>query len=255
MAFSIDSILSTRSRCSFSGCSLQGGPLGSVGHAVSYPGGGQPASLYGLLPPAAATPQTFPSGFMSGGTACCLSGFRRHAEPYGAICCPPALNGLGASAFGKCLCGVNTGYGAAMPLCSPGGPTSLLPYPLGAEALSRLELSLLHQLHRRKRRHRTIFTEEQLGALEDLFQKTQYPDVGLREQLARRVHLREERVEVWFKNRRAKWRRQKRASSVDVAQSKSVTNVNSHPEATRTENAPEPEMETVHGSDSDADSL
>uniref|UniRef100_A0AAY5F279 Goosecoid n=1 Tax=Electrophorus electricus TaxID=8005 RepID=A0AAY5F279_ELEEL len=61
--------------------------------------------------------------------------------------------------------------------------------------------------------HRTIFTDEQLEALENLFQETKYPDVGTREQLARKVHLREEKVEVWFKNRRAKWRRQKRSSS------------------------------------------
>ncbi|XP_024917766.1 homeobox protein goosecoid isoform X2 [Cynoglossus semilaevis] len=81
-------------------------------------------------------------------------------------------------------------------------------------SLSRSELQLLNQLHcRRKRRHRTIFTDEQLEALEGLFQETKYPDVGTREQLARKVHLREEKVEVWFKNRRAKWRRQKRSSS------------------------------------------
>ncbi|XP_036050435.1 homeobox protein goosecoid-2 [Onychomys torridus] len=66
---------------------------------------------------------------------------------------------------------------------------------------------------RRTRRHRTIFSEEQLQALEALFVQNQYPDVGTRERLAVRIRLREERVEVWFKNRRAKWRHQKRASS------------------------------------------
>ncbi|KAB0370173.1 homeobox protein goosecoid-2 [Muntiacus reevesi] len=66
---------------------------------------------------------------------------------------------------------------------------------------------------RRTRRHRTIFSEEQLRALEALFVQNQYPDVGTRERLAGRIRLREERVEVWFKNRRAKWRHQKRASS------------------------------------------
>ncbi|XP_067296467.1 homeobox protein goosecoid-2 [Pseudorasbora parva] len=65
-------------------------------------------------------------------------------------------------------------------------------------------------VQRRVRRHRTIFTEEQLAALEDLFRLNQYPDINTREDLAQRTHLREERVEVWFKNRRAKWRRQKR---------------------------------------------
>eukprot|EP00061_Rhincodon_typus_P015160 g42682.t1 len=71
----------------------------------------------------------------------------------------------------------------------------VLPY-VSLGALSRTELQLLNQLHcRRKRRHRTIFTDEQLEALENLFQETKYPDVGTREQLARRVHLREEKVE------------------------------------------------------------
>ncbi|KAG8126461.1 hypothetical protein E2320_021533 [Naja naja] len=131
------------------------------------------------------------------------------ASAVGPSCCG-AVQPFGAQ---QCSCVPATGYeGTGSVLMSP-VPHQILPY-MNVGTLSRTELQLLNQLHcRRKRRHRTIFTDEQLEALENLFQETKYPDVGTREQLARRVHLREEKVEVWFKNRRAKWRRQKRSSS------------------------------------------
>ncbi|GMR51065.1 hypothetical protein PMAYCL1PPCAC_21260, partial [Pristionchus mayeri] len=80
-----------------------------------------------------------------------------------------------------------------------------------------------YSISRRKRRYRTIFSEEQLAMLEHAFTTTQYPDVQTREQLAVGCNLKEERVEVWFKNRRAKERkRRKEEKNGEKREEKSV---------------------------------
>ncbi len=63
-------------------------------------------------------------------------------------------------------------------------------------------ISLTHS-----RRLRTSFTTKQIELLESIFNQTHYPDQNLREEISQTTGLNDNKIQIWFSNRRAKWRK------------------------------------------------
>ncbi|XP_043966441.1 homeobox protein ANF-1-like [Gambusia affinis] len=72
------------------------------------------------------------------------------------------------------------------------------------------------------RRPRTAFSSSQVNALETVFRVDCYPGIQLREQLVGRLDLDEDRIQIWFQNRRAKLRRSLRETRLQLVQTAMV---------------------------------
>ncbi|KAI6228482.1 hypothetical protein M3Y95_00627000 [Aphelenchoides besseyi] len=65
------------------------------------------------------------------------------------------------------------------------------------------------------RRCRTWFSPEQLECLESAFHSNTYPDAQQREQISRETGLSESKIQVWFSNRRARYRKSVTSASLE----------------------------------------
>ncbi|XP_012509043.1 PREDICTED: double homeobox protein A [Propithecus coquereli] len=69
------------------------------------------------------------------------------------------------------------------------------------------------------RRSRTKFTDDQLKILIDAFNQKPYPGYATKQRLALEINTEESRIKIWFQNRRARHRFQKKPECEEVSES------------------------------------
>jgi len=62
------------------------------------------------------------------------------------------------------------------------------------------------------KRTRKMFNQNQIDVLEHIFEQTHYPDSSVRFNLSSKLDLSVARVQIWFQNRRAKYRKLDKAN-------------------------------------------
>ena len=68
----------------------------------------------------------------------------------------------------------------------------------------------------RQRRQRTNFNESAIESLDIAFANNPYPDINERESLAKILQTTEDRIQVWYQNKRARYRKKMQKENVKV---------------------------------------